>query len=89
MNKFLFVTLLTISSASLCMENDTDNGTSMPYGNDIASTIDNEPAYSSCDSHDVDWGGPDLVSTSTQEMADYTFSQPSLDVCNDPSMDRD
>ena len=72
MNKFLFVTLLTISSASLCMENDPDNGISMPYGNDIASYIDNEPAFSSCDTHEIEWGGPDLVSTSTQEMADNT-----------------
>ncbi len=75
MFKFLFVTLLAVTASSFSMDN-------LPFGNDIASYINNEPAYSSCDSHEVDWGGPDLVSTSTQEMADNTYP---CDVVIDPS----
>ena len=66
MYKFLFVTLLTITASSFSMENET--GTSMPYGNDIASYVDNEPAFSSCDTHEIDYSpSTDWCNTTTTD----------------------
>jgi len=87
MKKFLFVSLLTISSASLCMDGDlTDRCNDITNDTNTLNTND-DIQYSSCDSREVDYGNGlgDTVSTSTQEMADYTFSQPQLDLCSEPS----